>query len=110
MHPPTMKRQDIKYTTQPPRKRRGFFHSCYFPMQLLFYLTKVNRIISNNLIINSLQLHFINPRLKHFAHFPGNYLTFSDRKHLTEAILTYYLIILLTYYPFNPLTLSCRPK
>lgn len=62
------------------------------------------------MIINILQLQFINPRLGYFAHFTCKDLTIFRRKHLSEAILNYYLIILLTYYPFNPLTLSCRPK
>lgn len=118
MHPPTNKRQDIKYTAQPPRIRWGFFHPHYFLVQTLFYLTKVNKQGCNAMNFNFLRLQFINHRLRHFMHYSAKYLTISDRKHPSEAILTYCLIILLTYYnfnpltyyPFNPLTLSCRPK
>lgn len=55
MHPTTKKKHIIKYIAQPPRKRRGFFSAMHFPVKNTVYLTKVNRIISNNLIINSLQ-------------------------------------------------------
>lgn len=110
MHPPTKKKHDIKYQAQPPRKRRGFFHTCYFPTQSLFYLTKVNKFDYNTMNINLLRLGTINCRLNHFVHFSGNYLTIFVKQCRTNTILTYCLIIPLTYYPFKPLTLSCRPK
>jgi hypothetical protein len=92
MRPPTNKKHSIKYTAQPPRKRRGFFHGCHFPAHTLFYLTKVNKIKYNKMAINSLQLHIINSRLRSFVHFSGNYLTFLGKKHPPG-----YLINLLTY-------------
>ncbi len=92
MHPTTKKKHIIKYKAQPPRKRWGFFHGCHFPAHTLFYLTKVNRIKYNKMAINSLQLHIINSRLRIFAQFSCNYLTFLGKKHPPG-----YLINLLTY-------------
>lgn len=64
MHPPTSKKYNIKYTAQPPRKRRGFFHTYYLPVQMQFYLTKVNKQRITRLLpitCNSLILLLVKP-------------------------------------------------
>lgn len=107
MHLPTKKKHGIKNMAQPPRKRRGFFHNCYFPVQLQFYLTKVNKTNYNKLTVNLLRLNIINSRLSNFVHFSGSYLTNLPEKYLFRHLLTYYHFNLSTFYPFKSLTLSC---
>lgn len=110
MHPPTNKKHNIKYQAQPPRKRRGFFHTGYFHGPTLFYLTKVNKSARNTVNTSILQLRIINSRLGCFVHFTGNYLTISRENCLFCHPLTYYRFNPFTIYPFKPLTLSCKPN
>ncbi len=110
MHPPANKKHNIKYQAQPPRKRRGFFHTGYFPGPTLVYLTKVNKLVRNTMNISLLQLRIINSRLGCIVHFTGNYLTIFSQQHPAKNLLTNYLINQSTIYPFKPLTLSCKPN